>query len=197
MGCLLSRGGHKSGPAPLQTASYQIQRFCLPDAPAALTGQRVAGFLLFARYVPGTESQATFELRQDQTTVFTIKLRDIYNPNGWFTTAPNGRFFTITWSDGGAIGGFHTRVFHVVSPSSVVEQPKAISNVEDDFKARHYCQTRGDNFTAVRWLSAVSLLVQASVYPTSDCGADLGYTERYAVHVPSGTIQRRVSLPRN
>ena len=59
----------------------------------------------------------------------------------------------------------------------------------------HYCKTRGNNVTALRFIGdARHLLLMTDVYPTGDCGADLGHTEGYVIGVPDGKIQRHLSL---
>jgi len=96
----------------------------------------------------------------------------------------------ITWSDGGAIGNFHVRVFHIEG-SSVTEWP-AVKQAFDTFKAQHWCKTRGDNIQAYQWLpNSQGLVLVLSVYPTSDCGKDLGHTEAYVVDASTGNIQQK------
>ncbi len=180
----------------LRNAPFQKQEFSLPDPPAILTGQQIAGFSLVAKYLPGSQGEATFAFQYAHNTTSVVRLHGLYNPNGWFTVAPDGRDFTLTWSDGGAIGGFHTRAFHVSSRNKLREEATALSNIRHNFEARHSCKTRGDNFLAVKWLSPNTLLMEASVYSTGDCGTDLGYTERYSVRVSTGEITRRVIVPR-
>ena len=97
--------------------------------------------------------------------------------------------FAITWSDGGAIGIFHVRVFHI-DGDSVAEWP-ATQQAFDTFKALHWCKTRGDNIQAYRWLpDSKGLVLVLSVYPTGDCGKDLGHTEAYVVDAATGNIHQ-------
>src|ERR1700761_6197419 len=57
--------------------------------------------------------------------------------------------FAVTWSDGGSIGNFHTRVFRRVD-ETFVEVP-AVARAFRHFKAEHACKTRGDNVQAWRF----------------------------------------------
>jgi hypothetical protein len=96
--------------------------------------------------------------------------------------------FAITWSDGGGAGGFHVRAFHL-DGNRVAELPVA-KRAFESFKARHWCETRGDNIEAHSWLhGSRDLLLLLSVYPTSDCGKEMGHTEAYVVEAATGQIQ--------
>jgi hypothetical protein len=98
--------------------------------------------------------------------------------------------FAITWSDGGANGGFHVRVFHL-NGDSAVEWP-ATRSAWLDFKDRHWCRARGDNIQAFGWMKNTSdLLLVLSVYPTRDCGKEMGYTEGFVVDAVTGEIRNR------
>jgi len=66
----------------------------------------------------------------------------------------------------------------------------------EDFKSRHYCQSRGNNIRALKWLGPSTVLVFAEVYPDTDCGKDLGYVEGYTLDVRTASMRRkRISLP--
>jgi hypothetical protein len=81
-------------------------------------------------------------------------------------------------------------VFHIEG-SSVTEWP-AVKQAFDTFKAQHWCKTRGDNIQAYQWLpNSQGLVLVLSVYPTSDCGKDLGHTEAYVVDASTGNIQQK------
>jgi hypothetical protein len=117
-----------------------------------------------------------------------------FNTNGVIDWAPNGHALALTYSDGGAIGGFHTRVF-TVQGDSVTDVSKAIEPAIADFKARHFCKIRGNNVRALKWIGDWQhLLLWTEVYPTSDCGSDLGHIEGYVVNVPSGNIEKHLTL---
>jgi hypothetical protein len=98
----------------------------------------------------------------------------------------------LTYSDGGAIGGFHVRVF-LIDGNGVTDVSKCIDGAVADFKARHYCKTRGNNVSALRW-SRGGLLILTEVYPTGDCGSDFGHLEGYLVSVPQGKILEHMTL---
>jgi len=103
------------------------------------------------------------------------------------------RSFAITWSDGGSIGRFHVRAFRI-DGDSVIELP-TVAKAFHEFKSRNWCKTRGDNVQAFDWFPDSSRLVLvASVYPTGDCGPDLGHTEAYVVNATNGDIEQHWSL---
>lgn len=110
----------------------------------------------------------------------------------WLNWAPDSKAFFLVWSDGGAIGNFHVRVFRI-KQNKVVELP-TMKTAETEFAAKHYCKTRGNNTFALRWFAdSESLLIASSVYDTSDCGKDMGLTMAYLVRTDDGTIITRYS----
>jgi hypothetical protein len=98
----------------------------------------------------------------------------------------------LTYSDGGAIGNFHVRVFQLEG-DVVTDVSKTIEGAVADFRARHYCKPRGNNVTALKWIEG-DLLLMTEVYPTGDCGPDGGHVEAYLVSVPDGKIQKHLTL---
>jgi hypothetical protein len=107
--------------------------------------------------------------------------------------ADDNKHFAVTWSDGGAIGNFHVRAFRI-DGDSVIELPAA-SKAFEAFKSRHWCETRGNNVQAYRWLpDSKQLILVLSVYPTGDCGKDLGHTEGYVVDASTGDIRQHWDL---
>jgi len=81
-----------------------------------------------------------------------------------------------------------------IDQAGVTDVSKAIDKATADFKSRHYCESRGyNNVMAVKWVNG-DLLLMTEVYPTSDCGPDLGHTEAYRVSVPVGQIQEHLTL---
>jgi len=98
--------------------------------------------------------------------------------------------FYLMWSDGGYIGGYHVRAL-LVTGDSVIESP-APKTVAEEFAKYHYCGTRGNNLYAIRWVNgAQQLLLQPEVYPTSDCGQEMGFTSGYLANTASGRILKR------
>lgn len=110
----------------------------------------------------------------------------------WLNWAPDSDAFFLMWSDGGAIGNFHVRVFRV-HRDRVVELP-TMKVAEAEFAKKHSCDSRGNNVFALRWFeNSDSLLIASGVYDTSDCGKDMGLTKAYRVRTNDGTIIRRYS----
>jgi hypothetical protein len=62
-----------------------------------------------------------------------------------------------------------------------------------DFHSRYDCQARGNNVEALKW-SMGDLLLLTEVYPTSDCGRDLGHIEGYLIRLPDGAIREHLTL---
>jgi hypothetical protein len=98
----------------------------------------------------------------------------------------------VTWSDGGAIGNFHTRIFHVQGDS--IREFATVESAFKSFESRHFCKARGDNVQAYGWDEPTHTLVLVmSVYPTGDCGRDLGHTEAYFVRPTDGTVTHHLT----
>lgn len=137
------------------------------------------------------ENDGTFVLRKNGEVLLHTILQDL-SASVSVVWSPKNDAFAITWSDGGAIGNFHVRVFqiHDRTVEEVPASEKAIAN----FKLRHYCPSRGNNVQAYRWLNSDQLLLVTSVYPTGDCGLDGGHMEGYVVHVQDGSIVRHLNL---
>lgn len=134
------------------------------------------------------DSGGIFVLRRGNRELLRTPLKDL-SASVSVVWSDNKKNFAITWSDGGAIGGFHVRVFHVEG-SSVSEWP-ATQQAFESFKTVYWCKARGDNIQAYRWLSdSQELILVLSVYPTSDCGKDLGHTEAFVVDAETGKIQQ-------
>jgi hypothetical protein len=133
-----------------------------------------------------------FVLRQAQKELLRTPLKDL-SASTSVVWSDDDRHFAITWSNGGAIGGFEVRVFQI-DGASVTELP-AISKAFEAFKARHWCEERGDNIQAYRWAAdSKGLILVLSVYPTSDCGKEMGHTEAYVVDAATGNIREHWSI---
>jgi hypothetical protein len=127
------------------------------------------------------DSGGFFVLRHDGKELLHTPLKDL-SASTSVVWSDNNKSFAVTWSDGGAIGNFHVRVFHI-ERNAVFEWP-ATRQAFESFKTAHWCKTRGDNIQAYKWLpDSRGLVLVLSVYPTGDCGKDLGHTE--AEDVPS------------
>ncbi|MGA9883757.1 MAG: hypothetical protein WBQ34_08570 [Candidatus Acidiferrales bacterium] len=131
--------------------------------------------------------------------IFTFSLDDLSVPTVWIAVDHDPGFYTynqarvaLTYSDGGAIGGFHVRVF-LIDANGVKDVSTSIDAAVTDFKSRHYCEARGNNVTALKWIRG-KLLLSTEVYPDSDCGPDAGHLEGYLVSVPEGKILEHMTL---
>lgn len=171
----------------------------LPDYPAHEKIARVADVDIEAAG-PTEKEGATFWFVRGKKEVFRFTAKDLSSSSVWIAVDHDRAFdgthdqahIALTYSDGGAIGGFHVRVF-LIDGNGVRDVSKSIDGAVADFKARHYCKTRGNNVSALKWIRG-SLLVLTEVYPTSDCGPDLGHLEGYLVSVPQGKILEHLTL---
>jgi hypothetical protein len=137
-------------------------------------------------------AQGRFSVRRGTQTLFTFVVEDL-SSNALILWSPDRRAFALTYSDGGATGGFHVRLF-LMRGDTVTEASRAIQPAVDSFKARHYCKTRGNNVSAIKWVhDSKHLMLMTEVYPTGDCGPDQA-TEGYLVAVPSGKIEGHLTL---
>ncbi|MGO9864896.1 MAG: hypothetical protein ACLPLR_14885 [Terriglobales bacterium] len=134
----------------------------------------------------------TLQVFHRQTLLRQFRLRDL-SAGIYFKWAPDSTAFYLMWSDGGAIGNYHVRVFRV-RDNRVLEAPTT-RVAERDFAKRHYCKTRRNNVYAVHWLAnSDEIVISTAVYPTSDC-EDMGFTLGYLVRTDDGTIIKRYSQP--
>jgi hypothetical protein len=171
----------------------------LPEYPAREKIARIADLDLEAGYPTENEGAAFWFVRNKQE-IYKFTAKDLNSSSVWIAvdhhrsrkgTHDQARI-AVTYSDGGAIGGFHVRVF-LVDSSGVRDVSKSIDGAVTDFRAHHYCKTRGNNVTALKWIRG-SLLLLTEVYPTGDCGPDLGHLEGYLVSVPGGQILEHLTL---
>lgn len=177
----------------LASMRYRSVPFGLPDAaPGASERLHIGPLTLVLAYEQGSDSHAKVSIQRAGKTVYSTHINDLWNPNGWITLSPDKHSFALTWSDGGAIGGFHTRIF-VANGIGVLEKSEGINAIQKVFSAQHNCAARGDNYSAVRWLTNSAVLIEASVYETGDC-QQLGYTDRFILDVPHTKIVRRIHL---
>ncbi len=108
---------------------------------------------------------------------------------GW---SPDSTQFFISWSNGGAIGAFVSRVFRI--ESGKVTELNAPQVACDAFKIKHFCPQRGMNNEYVLGWSADSknLFLVLEVYPTSDC-KEPSLFRGYLMDAGSGIILRMFS----
>jgi len=133
-------------------------------------------------------TDGTFDVVVGDAVVSQLKFPDIESniEIGW---SPDSSQFFISYSDSGATGGFHVHLYRL--KGIIVIENRAAAEVAKDFKAKHWCNTRGNNLFFLDWTpdSKIGFFV-AEVYPTSDCGRDMGFHEGYAVNVEDGKIVR-------
>lgn len=150
------------------------------------------GNLSYTVEVPHSDEGGQFVLRRTDKTLLTTPLKDL-SASVFVVWSEKSDWFAVTWSDGGAIGNFHTRVFHIQDDE--VHESRAIDTAFRDFRSGHFCKSRGDNVQAYGWDNESNALVLVmSVYPTGDCGHDLGHTEAYFVQATNGRILQHLTL---
>jgi hypothetical protein len=105
---------------------------------------------------------------------------------GW---SPDSSQFFISYSDGGATGGYHVYLYRVAG--NAVKASHVPSQIAERFKKGHWCESRGNNLFFLDWTpdSKMGFFV-AEVYPTSDCGKELGLFRGYAVNLKEGRVLR-------
>jgi hypothetical protein len=105
---------------------------------------------------------------------------------GW---SPDSSQFFISYSDGGAVGGYHARLYRVTDTD--VNMGRVPALVAERFRGKHRCKSRGSNLFFLDWTpdSKIGFFV-AEVYPTGDCGKELGAFRGYAVNLEDGTPVR-------
>jgi hypothetical protein len=134
----------------------------------------------------------SLQVFQGQTLLRQFRLRDL-SAGIYLKWAPDSAAFYLMWSNGGAIGGYHVRVFRV-KDNQVLEVPTT-RVAEREFAKKHYCRARGNNVYAVHWLAnSDEIMISTEVYPTSDCEG-LGFTLGYLVRTDDGAIIKRYSQP--
>jgi hypothetical protein len=189
----VQRGGPtKSRPTPL-IAECVDDGFetVMPEYPARDRIVRIADTDIEAGF-PTEEEGATFSFVRAGKKIFEFTLKDLDSRSVWIAVNHDQSRIALTYSDGGAIGSFHVRVFWM-NGDGVKDLSKSIDPAVADFKSRHYCKARGNNVTGLKWVGD-SLLLLTEVYPTGDCGPDLGHLEGYLVSVPEGEILNHLTL---
>ena len=139
----------------------------------------------------GSKEHSNLSIYSTEQLLKTISLWELSGAT-FVKWAPDSKAFYVMWSDGGAIGGYHIRAF-LVSDDQATESP-APKKVAVEFAQHHYCSTRGNNLYAIRWEDGSNqLLLKAGVYPTSDCGRQMGFAAGYRVNTVSGEITQQYS----
>ena len=191
---------HSPKAVTLSVRTNLIHSSFIPEGQPRTKTLRIGDVDLEAAFKHRDDSGATFWFVRERKTIYSFTAKDLLADGIWIAVGhdPNAarssgvNNIALTYSTGGAIGNFRVRVFHL-DRDVVTDVSKAITDAVDDFKSRHYCNERGNNVTALKWLEG-DLLLMTEVYPTSDCGSDLGHVEAYRVTVPSGKIQEHLTL---
>jgi len=132
-------------------------------------------------------------VRHGARTIGAFSLADL-SSNAEVLWSPDGTAFALNYSDGGAIGGFRVKLY-LLRAGKVTDASDALKGAQENFKSRHFCKDRGNNLIALKWLPDSSdLVLMTQVYPTGDCGPDLGHSEAYIVRIPEGKILRHLTL---
>lgn len=106
---------------------------------------------------------------------------------GW---SPDSTQFFIMYSDGGGIGNYHVHIFRIAG-NRVVESPTP-RVVAATFRSHHYCIPRGNNLFLLDWTAnSRDVFFVGEVYPTSDCGSQMGFYTGFLANANSGKILRR------
>ncbi len=171
----------------------------IPEHPAREKVASVANVNLEASF-PTEDDGATFWFVRGEKEIFRFSPKDLFSSSVWIAVDHDPRLdgthdqahIALTYSDGGAIGRFHVRVF-LIDDNGVRDVSKSVDGAVADFKSHHYCKARGNNVTGLKWIGG-SLLLLTEVYPTGDCGPDLGHIEGYLVSVPDGKILAHLTL---
>jgi WD40 repeat protein len=104
--------------------------------------------------------------------------------------SPDSDRFAISYSDGGAIGGYHANIYQL-ERGAIIELPKPPKVAFDDFKKRYYCEERGNNIWFLGWStdSALAFFV-VQVSPTGDCGSIEGKSAGYLVDLNGNIVAK-------
>jgi hypothetical protein len=186
--------GLEGRPRAITQCSWGGHAFSLYDYPQSTTIGHYGDLKITGRMWSGSaDSGAVFTFSRSGHAVFQKRVNDLFNPNGWIGVSDDAMSFVLNTSNGGAAGGWSVSIFRVEKDGRVHDLSPLIQSVEKDFSSRHYCKTRGNNYEAMQWRKNDELLIAASVYGTSDCGADMGFTEGYLLQVTTGKILSRMS----
>ena len=118
-----------------------------------------------------------------------FKTRIGFMVNSEVAWAPNSRSFFVTYSDGGNVGTYHTKIFYV--------EPNGLRTVEPVRDARklfspHCFSSESPNVGAIKWITPSRLLVALEVPPHGSCAAP-GTFEAFEIDVPKSTVLRSYS----
>lgn len=129
-----------------------------------------------------------FRVKVANSVISEIKINDV-SANVEIGWSPDSSQFFISYSDGGAVGRYRVRLFRLIGQT--LTESQVPSTVAERFKTRYWCASRGNNLFYLDWTldSKVGFFV-AEVYPTGDCGKDLGVYRGYEVSLENRKILR-------
>ncbi len=106
---------------------------------------------------------------------------------GW---SPNSGQFFIMYSDGGAMGGFHVRLYRIIG-DKLIKSP-AVHGVAKEFESRHDSHTPGINIYFLDWTpDSRGVFIIAEVPDVSDYGSRMGLFRGFFVNALTGKVLRR------
>lgn len=130
----------------------------------------------------------TFSARFEGHEIGLIRVPEV-SADIMITWEPDSQAFAITYSDGGAEGAFHARIYRL-DGHRIIEVPKSIKSALNDFQKQYYCRARGSNIYALGWTSDPSrLFLAVQVYPTGDCGEIEGKMGGYLADLDGNVFQ--------
>ncbi|MHB8412372.1 MAG: hypothetical protein ACYDDI_10570 [Candidatus Acidiferrales bacterium] len=102
--------------------------------------------------------------------------------------SPDSKAFAETYSDSGAVGGFHVLVYYVGQNGLRIIEPTARVIREFLSHPRTCFVPEDPNIGAIEWIRGSSeLLVAAETLPHSNCD-NMGTFRAYIIHLPDGDI---------
>lgn len=108
---------------------------------------------------------------------------------GW---SPDSSQFFIMYSDGGAMGGFHTHIFRIAG-GRISESP-VTRIVANRFQSLHYSTTPGINLYILDWApDSWDVFLVAEVPPESYYGKNMGFYMGFLADAASGKVLRQFS----
>ncbi|MHB8526026.1 MAG: hypothetical protein ACYDD2_07715 [Candidatus Acidiferrales bacterium] len=104
--------------------------------------------------------------------------------------SPDSKAFAETYSDAGAVGGFHVLIYYVEQNGLRIIEPTAFVIREFLSHPRACFEPEDPNVGAIEWISGSSeILVAAETLPHSNCDG-MGTFRAYVIRLPDGTIVR-------
>jgi hypothetical protein len=129
-----------------------------------------------------------FQVSNNGAVISNFELPDIscYVEVGW---SPDSSQFFISYSSGGAIGRYHVYLYRVTE--NEMKASGVPTQIAERFKRKHWCEARGNNLWFLGWTpNSKTGFFEVGVYPTGECGKELGLSLGYAVNLENGTVSR-------